>query len=72
MSECVHGMTKGFCAECSPRAQRRRPGQHRPSPFTARYGGWCKHCGDRIEEGDEVGYVDDELACEQCVREAVR
>ena len=38
--------------------------------FLARYSGTpCGSCGDRIEEGDEVCYVDDELCHAQCAEE---
>ena len=37
-----------------------------PRTFTARYDGRCRHCSEQICEGDEVGYVDDELACTDC------
>lgn len=36
------------------------------STFTARYSGKCDIGGERIEEGDQAAYVDDELACEEC------
>lgn len=35
--------------------------------FEARYRGKCAACGDRIEEGDEVTYDDDdELIHDEC------
>jgi hypothetical protein len=34
--------------------------------FTARFDSDCNSCGDRITEGDEAGYVDDEVCCELC------
>lgn len=30
-------------------------------PFEARYDGWCGSCLERILEGDEVIYEDDEV-----------
>lgn len=38
--------------------------------FTARFDSECAHCGGDIEEGDEIAYVDDEIACEDCVSQA--
>lgn len=38
--------------------------------FRARYDGECSDCGDYFEEGDFVGYVDDELCCGECVQSA--
>jgi hypothetical protein len=35
--------------------------------FSARYDGHCTQCQDAFEEGDEIGYVDDEIACGSCV-----
>lgn len=35
--------------------------------FYAKWRGWCSECGDEWEEGDEIGYVDDELCCGDCV-----
>lgn len=37
-----------------------------PRTFEARYDGECKHCLTDIQEGDEIGYVNDEIACESC------
>lgn len=37
--------------------------------FSARYPGHCQLCGADFDEGDEIGYVDDEIACEECVLE---
>lgn len=34
--------------------------------FTARYDGECSECFCEISEGDEIGYVDDEICCESC------
>lgn len=38
--------------------------------FAARFVGTCKHCGGAILEGDEITYIEDEIACEQCVLRA--
>jgi hypothetical protein len=38
--------------------------------FGARYDGHCVPCGTAFDEGDAVGYVDDELCCEDCYDEA--
>jgi hypothetical protein len=38
--------------------------------FTARYESECAECGDPIEPGDEAGYLDDEVCCEECVETA--
>lgn len=43
----------------------------RVSTFTARYEGWCAHCPNMIEPGDEVCYLDDEIACEECTTQAL-
>lgn len=69
MSTCIHEMYEAFCGVCRPPRLPRSARQH-TTTFVARYGGWCKYCGDRIEEGDNAGYVFDELACESCVRDA--
>lgn len=37
--------------------------------FTAHYDGLCGECGDEIEPGDEVQYVDDELVHADCSTE---
>lgn len=34
--------------------------------FTAMYPGECSECGNEIEPGDEVQFVDDELVHEDC------
>jgi hypothetical protein len=36
------------------------------TPFVARYRGECADCGDRIEPGQQVTYVDDELTHADC------
>ncbi|WP_285438068.1 hypothetical protein [Streptomyces sp. ISL-98] len=38
--------------------------------FNARFDSECQHCGGDIEEGDEIAYVEDQIACESCVAEA--
>lgn len=38
-----------------------------PATFTARYKSDCSECGEEIYPGDEAGYVDDEVCCEDCV-----
>ena len=41
--------------------------------FAARYHGLCRSCGDDIEPGDEVGYIEDEedgVCCAGCVEAA--
>lgn len=38
--------------------------------FTAKYDGSCSNCGVDIEPGDDVGYVDDEINCENCFEAA--
>lgn len=36
--------------------------------FPARYPGTCQGCGDRIREGDPIGYSDDnEICCADCL-----
>lgn len=34
--------------------------------FFAMYDGECSHCLSDILEGDEIGYVDDEICCQNC------
>jgi len=34
--------------------------------FTAAFPGTCEECGEPIEIGDDVQYVDDELVHEDC------
>jgi hypothetical protein len=38
--------------------------------FTARYTSRCAQCDELIEPGDEAGYVDDEVCCEDCAEAA--
>lgn len=38
--------------------------------FTASYPGGCSECGEDFDEGDRVGYVDDELCCDDCCQAA--
>lgn len=35
----------------------------------ARYDGKCPGCGEKIEEGDDIGLVDREWCCRECVEE---
>ena len=35
----------------------------------ARYGSKCPGCGERIEEGDDIGLVDGDWCCSECVDE---
>lgn len=70
---CIHGLAKVTCADCTPPVRPlyvrpRRPGNHLKT-FLARYDGVCRHCGDEFEAGDPIGYIDDEIACFNCVRE---
>lgn len=37
--------------------------------FTAAYDGECSNCDCAIFQGDEIGYVDDEVCCEKCCEE---
>lgn len=41
----------------------------RPRRFRAAYPGDCNSCLAEFDEGEEVGYVDDELVCEACCDE---
>ena len=41
-------------------------------PFPARYPGTCQSCFTRFDEGDDIGYVGDELRCGGCLSEAVQ
>lgn len=38
--------------------------------FPASYEGVCNNCGWDIEPGDDIGYVDDEVVCKECWRDA--
>lgn len=38
--------------------------------FVAAYNGHCNDCGNDIEEGDDIAYLDDEIVCEECWLEA--
>lgn len=38
--------------------------------FTARYDSDCNQCGSAIYEGDEAGYIDDVVCCDNCCDEA--
>lgn len=38
--------------------------------FTARFPSECARCPNEIEEGDEAGYIDDEVCCGDCVQAA--
>jgi hypothetical protein len=40
--------------------------------FPARYPGNCSECFCRFEEGEEIGYVGDEIRCGACLGEAVQ
>jgi formylmethanofuran dehydrogenase subunit E len=40
------------------------------APFVARFDSDCQTCGDLITEGDDAGYVDDEVVCGNCYSEA--
>lgn len=42
----------------------------RVNRFEARYDSDCKCCGEMIYEGDEAGYVDDEVCCQTCCNDA--
>lgn len=37
--------------------------------FSARFDSTCDHCGGVIDEGDEIAYIDDKIACENCVND---
>lgn len=39
--------------------------------FSASFPGTCSHCGTHIEEGDSIGYLDDEIVCDVCHTEDV-
>lgn len=38
--------------------------------FNLLYSGYCRECGSDMDEGDKAGYVDGDLLCEDCWREA--
>lgn len=38
--------------------------------FKIAYDDYCRECGDECDEGDRMGYVDDEICCEDCWEEA--
>lgn len=35
--------------------------------FVAAYDGACAECGELIEEGDDAGFIDDDMCCGVCV-----
>lgn len=37
--------------------------------FSAAYDGECSECGADFLAGDEIGWVEDQIACENCVYE---
>lgn len=37
--------------------------------IAARFDGKCPSCEKRIDEGDQIGLVDGEWCCEECVEE---
>lgn len=39
--------------------------------FPARYPGECTECGDLFDEGDWIAYLDDEIVCELCYKDAL-
>lgn len=38
--------------------------------FPAAYDGECNNCGFAFMAGDEIGWIDGEIACEDCVYES--
>lgn len=38
--------------------------------FQAMYDGECDLCGDSFSEGDEIGYLDEDIACDDCMNES--
>jgi hypothetical protein len=38
--------------------------------FIARYNSDCEHCGDSINPGNEAGYINDDISCENCCNQA--
>ena len=64
-NECAHDLAPGTCAICAtPRPAADWAALRRRSVarvFEARYPGECAGCGEPIEPGDQVSYVDDEL-----------
>jgi len=34
--------------------------------FVAAFNGTCTVCGDSVLDGDEAGYVEDGVACDEC------
>ncbi|AVH58412.1 MULTISPECIES: hypothetical protein [Streptomyces] len=53
-----------MATETAPTAAKPAPQVSRR--FPAAFDGECKHCDGPIDEGDEIAYVDDEIACETC------
>lgn len=37
--------------------------------FEAQYRGSCSNCGEPVEPSDWVGYVNDQVCCEDCCKE---
>lgn len=38
--------------------------------FVASFPGECSECAERFDEGDRIGYVEDELCCDDCCADA--
>lgn len=38
--------------------------------FMARFDSEAEYCGHLITAGDEIAYIEDQIACEQCVIQA--
>lgn len=36
--------------------------------FSVAYDGECSECGASFRAGDQVGWIDDQIICENCVR----
>ncbi len=52
---------------------RRRSAAPKISHFTAQFQSDCEaeispHCDGSIHEGDEAGYIDNDLACQECMQ----
>lgn len=38
--------------------------------FPAKWNSDCERCGGNIEEGEIIGYLDDDLSCARCIEDA--
>lgn len=69
MKECKHGLLAASCFDCTPRPRARKAVAERSHLFSARWDTYCRQCREDIPAGDEVGWIDDEIACTDCLED---